>query len=83
MATRSKDDTFNSDSSDEFQFKSDNTEDDDSALSSGKKNPCNKECSQAFQYELMRKIVEETNRYANHMKQGKHLEKAVHMAYMD
>ena len=35
MAKRSRDDTFNSDSSDEFQFESDNTEDDDIALSSG------------------------------------------------
>lgn len=35
MAKRSRDDTFNNDSSDEFHFESDNTEDDDIALSSG------------------------------------------------
>nr|XP_034194934.1 piggyBac transposable element-derived protein 4-like [Osmia lignaria] len=141
MAKRSRDDTFNSDSSDEFQFESDNTEDDDIALSSGSeivatrnalrrfnvgsdsssdeemniqesdnssdnewKNVINHDIvpqkiqfsygsrtpgsqlnsthteplhffNSFFTDELIRKIVEETNRYANHMIQGKHLEK--------
>nr|XP_034194964.1 piggyBac transposable element-derived protein 4-like [Osmia lignaria] len=141
MAKRSRDDTFNSDSSDEFQFESDNTEDDDIALSSGSeivarrnalrrfnvgsdsssdeemniqesdsstdnewKNVTNHDIvpqkiqfssgsrtpgsqlnsthteplhffNSFFTDELIRKIVEETNRYANHMIQGKHLEK--------
>ncbi|CAL7937389.1 unnamed protein product [Xylocopa violacea] len=127
MVKRSRDDTFKNDSSDEFQFGSDNTEDDDIALSSGSEilatmnalrrfNVCSDSSSDEemniqksdsssdnewtnvtnrdivpqeiqissgtrtpgsqlnsthtdsfFTDELIRKIVEETNRYANHM----------------
>nr|XP_033323314.1 piggyBac transposable element-derived protein 4-like [Megalopta genalis] len=131
MAKRFRDDTFNSNSTDEFQFKSDNTEDDVIVSSSeseilatrnawrcfnvGSDSSSNEEMNiqeidsssdnewtnvtnhdiilQKIQFnsgsrtsdffnsfftdELIKKIVEETNRYVNHMIRGKHLEKNV------